>query len=125
VASRAALAERLRQLAPEIATAKPPPKPTWKSQIVARLRSLVTIRRIDGDEQTPAEAAVAAAQRAMAGGDLKGAVVALDGLTGASQAAAQPWLKMAKERLAVEEALRQVAAALTVSVGNTGAAGKG
>lgn len=125
VASRAVLAERLRALAPEIATAKPPPKPNWKSQIVARLRSLVTIRRIDGDQQTPAEAAVAAGQRTMASGDLKGAVAALDGLTGASRAAAEPWLRMAKGRLAVEEALRQVEAALTVSLGNAGpAAGK-
>jgi len=117
VASRTALAERLRQLAPQIATAKPPPKPTWKSRIVARLRSLVTIRRIDGDEETPAETAVGAAQHALAGGDLAGAVAALDGLAGANAAAAQPWLKMAKDRLAVETALRQAQAALTASLG--------
>jgi hypothetical protein len=119
VASRAALIERLRQLAPQIATAKPPPKATWKSQMVARLRSLVTIRRIDeGEGQSPAEAAVGKAQRDIAAGDLAGAVAALDGLTGANQTAAEPWLKMAKQRLAVENALRQVAAALTASLGN-------
>jgi hypothetical protein len=118
VASRAALADRLRQLAPQIATAKPPPKPTWKSQVVARLRSLVTIRRIDGDEQTPAETAVSAAQHGLASGDLAGAIDALSGLSGPNEAAAQPWLKMAKERLAVETALRQVQAALTASLGN-------
>ena len=118
VASRAVLTERLRQLAPQIATARPPPKNTLKSQIVARLRSLVTIRRIDGDRQTPAEAAVSAAQHALAGGDLAGAIAALAGLSGPNQAAAQPWLKMAKERLAVEAALRQVQAALTASLGN-------
>jgi hypothetical protein len=127
VASRAALTERLRQLAPEIATAKPPPKASWKSQIVARLRSLVTIRRIDGAEQTPAEAAVSTAERDVASGDLVGAIDALSGLTGPSQTAAEPWLRMAKARLAVEEALRQVEAALTAAVGGAAPAlsGKG
>jgi hypothetical protein len=125
IASRAALAARLHELAPQIATAKPPPKPTWKSQIVARLRSLVTIRRIEGTDQTQAEGTVGKAERALAGGDLTGAVAALDGLGGPSQAAAQPWLQMAKARLAVEAALRQVQAALTVAVGGAAPAGKG
>jgi hypothetical protein len=125
VASRTALVARLRELAPQIATAKSPPKATWKSQIVARLRSLVTIRRIDGADQTPAEGAASAAERALASGDLAGAVAALDKLSGPSQAAAQPWLQMAKARLAVEAALRQVEAALTVAVGGAAPAGKG
>jgi hypothetical protein len=117
VASRAALVDRLRQSAPEIATAKPPPKPGWKSQIVARLRSLVTIRRLDGDARNPAEAAVATAQRDMATGDLAGAVEALSALSGPSRDAAEPWLRIARQRLAVETALRQVAAAVTVVLG--------
>jgi hypothetical protein len=125
VASRAALTERLRQLAPQIATAKPPPKATWKSQIVARLRSLVTVRRIEGADQTPAEGAVGTAQRALASGDLAGAIAALDGLTGPSQAAAQPWLQMAKARFTVEAALRRAEAALTAAVGTATPAGKG
>jgi len=125
VASRATLAARLHELAPQIATAKPPPKSSWKSQIVARLRSLVTIRRIEGADQTPAEGAVGTAERKLASGDLAGAVAALDGLSGPSQAAAQPWLQMAKARLAVEAALRQVEAALTVAVGGAAPAGKG
>jgi hypothetical protein len=119
VVSRAALIERLRQLAPQIATAHPPPKDKLKSQIVARLRSLVTIRRIDDDgDQTPAEAAVGEAQRDLASGDLAAAVVALDKLDGPAKTAAEPWLKMAKTRLAVETALRQVETALTASLGN-------
>jgi hypothetical protein len=125
VASRTALVARLRELAPQIATAKPPPKATWKSQIVARLRSLVTVRRIEGADQTPAEGAVGGAERALASGDLAGAVATLDGLSGPSRAAAQPWLQMAKARLAVEAALRQVEAALTVAVGGAAPAGKG
>lgn len=126
VASRAALIERLRQLAPQIATAHPPPKDKLKSQIVARLRSLVTIRRIDDDgDQTPAEAAVGEAQRDLASGDLAGAVAALDKLDGPAKTAAEPWLKTAKARLAVETALRQVEIALTASLGNAAPAASG
>lgn len=118
VASRAALIERLRQLAPLIATARPPPKSGWKSQVVARLRSLVTIRRVEGDDRTPAEAAVGEAQSNLASGDLPGAITALDKLDGASKTAAEPWLKTAKARLAVETALRQVQMALTAALGS-------
>jgi hypothetical protein len=125
VASRAVLAERLRQLAPQIATAEPLPDESWRSQIMARLRSLVTIRRISGAAQSPAEAAVGTAQHDLASGDLAGAVTALDGLAGPAQAAAQPWLQMAKQRLAVEAALRQVQGALTAALANTGPASKG
>jgi hypothetical protein len=125
VASRAVLTERLRELAPQIATARPPPKSTWKSQIVARLRSLVTIRRIDGDEQKPAEKAVTTAQRALAVGDLAAAVAALDALSGPGKTAAEPWLQMAKARLSVEIALRQTQAALAAALGSTRPVAKG
>src|SRR5665213_543807 len=124
VASRPALAERLRELGPRIATARAPPKSGWKSQIVARLRALVTIRRVAGEAQTPAEAGVSTAERAMASGDLAGAVEALSGLTGPAREAAEPWLQMARQRLAVEAALRQVEAAVTAVLGNS-APGKG
>jgi len=119
VASRAALTERLRELGPPIATAKPPPAPGWRSQIAARLRSLVTIRRIGGESQTPAEAAVNTAQHDMTSGDLAGAVAALSGLNGPAAAAAEPWLQMARQRLAVEAALHQVEGALTAALGNS------
>ena len=64
LASRAALADRLRQLAPLIAAAQPPPKHGWRDEIIGELRSLVTIRRIGGAAQSPEEAAIGAAQRA-------------------------------------------------------------
>jgi uroporphyrinogen-III synthase len=117
VASRAAVAERLRQLAPRIATAKPPAEPGWTSQIVGRLESLVTIRHLDGDAQSTEEVAVATAQRDLAGGDLAGAIAALSALTGPSAAAAAPWLQTARQRLAVEAALHDVAAAVNAAVG--------
>ncbi len=117
VASRGVLAARLHQLAPQIAEAAAPATSTWRSRLVARLRSLVTIRRIDGAGQSPAEAAVSNAERALAGGDLNAAVDALSGLGGINLAAAQPWLGMARQRLAVEAALRQIATLVTAELG--------
>jgi hypothetical protein len=117
VASRAVLIARLHQLAPQIAAASPPAEPGWRSQIVARLRSLVTIRRVDGDGQSPAEAAVSAAERDLAGGDLDAAITALSALDGANLAAAQPWLGMARQRLEVETVLRRVEILVTAELG--------
>jgi hypothetical protein len=117
VASRAVLAARLHQLAPQIVAAAAAAKSGWRSQIIARLRSLVTIRRIDGAGQSPAEAAVSNAERALTGGDLKAAIDALSGLSGANLAAAQPWLGMARQRLAVETALRQIETLVTTELG--------
>jgi inner membrane protein len=118
VASRTALAARLRELAPRIAAAKPPPNATLKSQIVAQLRALVTIRRIEGTSQSPAEAAVSGAERDMAAGDLAGAAAALEGLSGAPAEAAEPWLRTARQRLAVEAALHRLEAAVTAALGS-------
>ena len=124
VASRAVLTQRLRELAPQIATAKPPPKPSLKSQIVAELRKLVTIRRIEGPEQTPAEAAVSTAEHDLASGNLAAAVAGLEALPAPNLAMAQPWLQMAKARLAVETALGETQAALTASLGGAASAQK-
>jgi hypothetical protein len=122
VASRAALIERLRQLAPQIATAAPPADPGWWGQITGPLRSLVTIRRIDGSAQTAEEAAVNNAQRALGSGDLAGAIAALDGLSGPAKATAEPWLRMARDRLAVEATLRRIEALMTAQLGGAGLA---
>ena len=129
VVGRVALAARLRELARAIATAKPPAPASgtgstnaaansasraagWTDEALSRLRGLVTIRRIGaaGPSQPGGgpEAAVTAAERALAGGDLDGAVVALGRLSGAPGEAAAPWLSLAKERLAVEAALDRI-----------------
>jgi uroporphyrinogen-III synthase len=122
VASRGALAERLRQLAPRIATAKAPAASGWRDQILGELRSLVTIRRVGGAAQSAEEAAVSAAERAVGGGDLAAAIAALEGLGGASREAAEPWLRMARDRLAVEAVLRRVEALVTARLGGSPAA---
>ncbi len=133
VASRTVLAGTLRQLAGVIATAKTPEnapantsgaEPDWRDAALTRLRGLVTIRRIGGGQSPEQgqpgggpEAAVNAAELALAGGNLAGAVGALDKLTGAPAEAARPWLRMAKERLAVETALSRIEALLVAGLG--------
>ena len=118
VASRAVLAQRLHTLAGSIAAAEAPPAdPDWGDKAWARLRGLVTIRRIDGAGQTPPEAAVNAAEKFLAAGDLPGAVAALDQLTGQAAEAARPWLQMARQCLAVESALRQIEGLLVARLG--------
>jgi hypothetical protein len=119
VASRAVLAKRLAELAGRIATAsEPAAEPDLGQQVLAHLRGLVTIRRIDGSSQTGPEAAVSTAQSALARGDLAGAVAALDALSGANAEAARPWLQIARERLAVEAALDHLQELVTVRLGS-------
>jgi hypothetical protein len=128
VAGLAVLAKRLHELAGNIAGASGSAAPAgpdtagWGDAALARLRGLVTIRRIDGARPTGADAAVNAAELALAGGDLAAAVAALDKLTGAPAAAAAPWLRMARQRLAVDAALRRLEALLTAGLGSPASA---
>lgn len=125
VASRAVLAKRLHELAGSVANAQESPAASdWGSEALARLRGLVTIRRIGGARQSRPEAAVSAAETALAGGDLAGAIAAFDKLTGAPADAAQPWLRMARERQGVETALRRIEAVLVGRLGNPSEANK-
>ena len=106
VAGRLGLARGLAEVAGHIADAKaPPPEEDWEAQVLTRLRSLVTIRRIEDAPQSEPEAAVRAAEVALARGDLGDAVAQLDRLAGANAEAAGPWLRLARRRLAVEAAL--------------------
>ena len=124
VATRTVLGRRLAELAGRIATeTEHPPEPDWGAQTLARLRGLVTIRRLDdAASQTGPEAAVSAAQAALARGDLAGAVGALDPLTGANAEAADPWLRMARQRLAAEAALYHLQQSLEARIGGARAA---
>ena len=118
VATRAVLIERLRALSGEIATARPKPADDdWGARAWAQLRGLVTIRRIEGAAQSAPEAAVSAAAHALAAGDLAGAIAALDRLTGPAAETAQPWLLMARQRLAAEEGLHRVQALVMARLG--------
>jgi hypothetical protein len=118
VASRTVLIARLHAMAGAITMAEAPPAdPEWGDKVLARLRGLVTIRRIDGAGQSEPEVAVSAAERALRGGDLAGAIAALDHLAGSPAEAARPWLQMARQRLAVEAALHRVKELLTARLG--------
>jgi hypothetical protein len=127
VASRAVLVKGLTELAGRMAAASEPAvKSDWREQTLARLRGLVTIRRIDGSPRTGsnggADSAVGAAEAALARGDLAGAVAALEPLTGADAEAARPWLVMGRARLAVETGLDHVQELLTERLGSSPAA---
>jgi hypothetical protein len=127
VASRAVLVKGLAELAGRMAaSSEPAAKTDWREQTLARLRGLVTIRRIDESSHTGsdggADGVVGLAQAALARGDLAGAVAALEPLTGADAEAAHPWLLMARERLAAEAALDHVQELLTERLGSPPAA---
>jgi hypothetical protein len=122
VANRAVLVKGLAELAGRMAASDPAVKSDWREQTLARLRGLVTIRRIDDSSHTGSNGAVGAAQAALARGDLAGAVAALEPLTGADAEAARPWLLMARERLAAETALDHVQELLTERLGGSPAA---
>jgi hypothetical protein len=119
VVGRLGLAKRLGEVAGRIASATAlPPQADWEDQVLARLRALVTIRRIDGAPQGGPEAAVSAAEAALGRGDLGDAVAHLDGLTGANAEAAEPWLKMARQRVGVEGSLAHLQQLLIAGLGH-------
>lgn len=106
VMSRAVLFRRLAELAEQLPVAREPVgQSDWGTQTLARLRGLVTIRRIDDASPSGSQTAVHAAQTALARGDLADAVAALEPLTGANAEAAQSWIGMARARLAAEAAI--------------------
>jgi hypothetical protein len=119
VAARLSLAKRLAEDAGGITNATALPLDAdWESQALARLRSLVTIRRIEGAAQSEPEAAVRAAEAALGRGDLSDAVAQLDRLAGANAEAAGPWLKLARQRLAIEAALTHLQELLVIRLGH-------
>jgi hypothetical protein len=119
--STALLAERFaNETAPAIfraAAAGPATGEGWGERILARIRALVIIHRVDGGGD-PTEIAVARARRALDSGDLAGAVAAAKSLSGAAAAAAAPWLALAERRLAAQAALDQVAQQVAQRLGS-------
>jgi hypothetical protein len=126
--SRAVLTQRFPEAASAIVRADhAPPGDDWSDQVMARLRSLVTIRRVGaGAVEGGAEAAVASAEAAVHDGDLAGAVAALETLKGAPAQAARPWLDEARARSAIEAALDKAQSLLVARLATSGgeAAGK-
>ncbi len=114
IASTAVLAQRFStDTAPAILRAEAAP-PTGQQSLsdamLARLRRLIVIRRVDnsGAGTSPTDQAVAQAQAALNAGDLSGAVKALGTLSGAPAAAAKPWLADAQQRLDAEQTIAKL-----------------
>jgi len=101
------LQQRFQQTAGEIARAeRAPPSEDWGDQAIAKLKGLVTVRRVGANAvESGPDAAIASAEGALRDGDLAGAVAALETLQGAPAEAAKPWLDDARARLAAEAAL--------------------
>lgn len=93
---------------PLVAEARGQAADGWFSTIVAKVGSLVTIRRTDGKGGDDIETLVARAEQRLAAGDLAGTVEAVDAMKPVSTEAAAmvaPWSDRAKTRLAAERAL--------------------
>jgi hypothetical protein len=124
VARRADLAARLHRLAPAIEKVSAPEAAGaaagWSGRALAHLRGLVRVHRIDdAGAPTPfgTTATIAAAEQALAGGDLAAAVAVVEKLVDGAADAARPWLDSAKARLAAERAVQQIEAVLTADLG--------
>jgi len=118
VASRSILRRQLADLSDAMARAdKPAVKLKWWEQTLDRIKRLVTIRRIGSAAHNDPEAGITAAQSALANNDLAGAVSALGSLSGSNADAAQPWLRMARGRIAAEAALVHLQELLAARLG--------
>lgn len=107
VADPAMLKRQLDGVAERLARGAPAPSAArdWGSQILERLRSVVTIRRVGDGARTPAQAALGHARAELDNGRLAAAVAAVGTLSGEEAKAAQPWLDAARQRLTVTAAL--------------------
>lgn len=130
IPSTAALAARFNAAtAPAMLLATPaePTNQSWTERFWAKLASLVVVRRVGGGTTPPDPtiAAVDAARRELAQGDLAGAVSAVEAAPAPARKAAQDWLKVAHQRLAAEAtiaaAMQDVAPALAASTGTPSA----
>ena len=112
--STAVLAQRFTSdVAPAILRADavgPTEHETLGEAMLARLRGLIVVRRVDGrgGSANPTDRAVEEAQAALDKSDLAGAVAALKPLSGAAATAAQPWLADAQQRLDAEQTIAKL-----------------
>jgi uroporphyrinogen-III synthase len=124
VPTRVRLAEDLATLPAKLGEQPPPgPEATFWERLSDRASRIVTIRRVDdgsGTRLPPGpDRVLAAANAALAGGDLAGAVQIIEGLNPPPGTALADWLDAAKSRLAAEQALDRLDAALAARLGET------
>ena len=121
VATRAALRSRFSALADSLVRAAAvPPEGSWLQRTLARLGSLVTVRRVGEVAGETADAIVARAETRLEAGDFAAAVAEVETLKGAPATLAKPWLDDARARLAVDRAVAALAARGAVALGGAG-----
>jgi hypothetical protein len=126
VKGNAALSESLGRISGRIVSAAVPPVGSdLRTQGLAWLHSLVTIRRVDDSGQSGQEPAVNVAEAALARGDLSGAVSALQTLSASNSEAIQSWLQAARQRLAAEGTLTHLQELLVARLGAPAEAPRG
>lgn len=111
VADLTTLRARFGPVADAIVRAASAPKGGgWLDRTIARISSLVTVRRVGerAAASNDAQGLVARAELRLAAGDLAGAVAALAKLDGAPARAASGWLADARKRLAVDRAVAEL-----------------
>ena len=117
VPTRAVLAERFQAAAAAASRAGAPGGSLW-DQAIAKLKGLVSIRRLrPGDD---VDGRLARAELALDNGDLAAAVAALDGLPEGPAAALASWRADAEARLAAERALDRAIQALAAGLARAG-----
>lgn len=93
----------------------------WVGGVLRRLNDVVTVRPVgEGAEGGTPGAILARAESRLEGGDLSGAVAAVEQLSGAPGKAMQPWLEQARARLKAEAALTRISARLTETLAQAG-----
>lgn len=97
------LAAGFAEIAPELSTTSPEAEESWTERLRQKTMSLVKMRPVGKDG---VRSPVTRAERALARGDLKAAVAAVDGLAGPIDA----WRKEAEARLAADAALAAIRA---------------
>lgn len=104
VLTRMALQRRFDRLAPDVVRAGllPGESAAWLQRALDRLLSVVNIRRLDDDGSAAVGAIVTRIETALSMGDLDGAVVAAESLTGLASETIAPWLTEARDLDAAE-----------------------
>ena len=95
------LADRATKISP------PRDNPRWINQILERISSLITVRRIGPNAAAGKDhiALMARAEISLSEGDLRGAIKAISDLTGKQSELFEPWLAKARIRYQVENTL--------------------
>lgn len=115
IASRALLAQQLDVLARNLAEPAPlSQNASWWQRLLDRVERLVVVRHVTGDDIAKAPDAIARrAAAALDQGDLNGAVSGIETISGGKRTVVAPWLAVARDRLAAENAVDSLVPLLT------------